>query len=132
MADVTGPISTLPGTVRTPPTGTMCDNHPDRPATHRVQGETDSMGCEMWDECDECFEKGKAEAKLHAAEWATGRCDWCKKDVTDLRDRRDYEEGMCGRVYRVCGPCVVDENARLEEELAYSEPLDYYDDRDYD
>ena len=52
MADVTGRISTLPGSGHKVPDGTMCDNHPDRLATHRVQGETDSFGSEMNDMCD--------------------------------------------------------------------------------
>jgi len=33
----------------------MCDDHQDRPATHRIQGETDSFGCEYIDWCDECY-----------------------------------------------------------------------------
>src|SRR3954463_12051043 len=55
MADVTGPISTLPGTGHHLPDGTMCDQHPDRPAVARIQGETDSFGCEMNDLCQECI-----------------------------------------------------------------------------
>ena len=47
MADVTGPISSLPGSGHSVPDGAMCDEHPDRPAVARVQGETDSFGCEM-------------------------------------------------------------------------------------
>ena len=49
MAEVTGPISTLPGARHALPAGTMCDEHPDRPAVARVQGETDSFGCELND-----------------------------------------------------------------------------------
>jgi hypothetical protein len=52
MADVTGPISTLPGSSHHDvPDGMMCDDHPDRPAVTRLQGETDSFGSEMHDLC---------------------------------------------------------------------------------
>jgi hypothetical protein len=53
MADVTGPISTLPGAVHRVPEGATCDEHPDRPAVLRVQGETDSFGSETIDYCQE-------------------------------------------------------------------------------
>ncbi len=43
MAEVTGPISSLPGAYHSLPKGTMCDEHPDRPAVARVQGETDCL-----------------------------------------------------------------------------------------
>jgi hypothetical protein len=44
MADVIGPNSYLPGQELKVPEGMMCDEHSDRPATHRIVGETDSMG----------------------------------------------------------------------------------------
>ena len=45
----------------------------------------------------------------------------------DLRDRRDFEEGMTGRVYRVCGACVKKENDYWgAESKAYDD--DQYDD----
>lgn len=43
MGDVTGPISTLPGHRHKLPSGATCDDHPDRPAVARIQGETDSF-----------------------------------------------------------------------------------------
>jgi len=129
MADVTGPISTLPGSRHAPPDGEMCDDHPDRIATHRVQGETDSFGSEMHDMCKECFDRHLEEEREYREEARRGMCDWCKKEATDLRDRRDFEEGMYGRVYRVCGACVKAENERLQEEL---EESGYYDDWGYD
>lgn len=123
MADVIGPCSTLPGDRSEAPEGMMCDRHPDRPAVRRVQGETDSFGAELHDMCQECLD----EEARYRAEARTGCCDWCKKEATDLRDRRDYEEGMHGPVYRVCGACVKAENERLQEELdEYYD--DYYDD----
>lgn len=124
MADVTGPISTLPGAVHSCPTGTMCDEHPDRPAVRRIQGETDSFGSEMHDLCQECVDAMKAhaeseEGKREMADWRTGNCEWCRKPATDLRDARDYEEGMNGPVYRVCGDCIKRRNDRAEYDDGY-------------
>lgn len=119
MADVTGPISTLPGTGHRVPTGMECDYHPGVAATVRIQGETDSMGCEMEDLCESCAKARRAQMKAYAAEATCGKCDWCKKQATDLRNRRDYDEGMSGPVYRVCGDCVRRDNARIDEENNY-------------
>lgn len=101
MADVTGPISTLPGAGHAIPAGTMCDEHPDRPAVARIQGETDSFGSELIDCCQQC----RSEFRDAIRNDRSGRCDWCKMDASDLLDTRDYEEGSCGPVYRVCGAC---------------------------
>jgi len=120
MGDVTGPISSLPYSRHATPDGTMCDEHPDRPAIVRIQGETDSFGSEMHDCCQECADAIKAER--NSPEARTGKCDWCKQEATDLRPKRDYEEGMSGRVYDVCGACV-----RKEDEECRAE-LDAYDD----
>jgi hypothetical protein len=108
----------------------MCDDHPDRPATHRVQGETDSFGCELNDMCDECYATHKTAMAAYREEARTGECEWCKSLATDLRDRRDFEEGSCGRVYRVCGACVVRQNREAEEELERYGCYDNCDDRD--
>lgn len=102
MSNVTGPTSTLPGYRTSPPTKTMCDKHPDRSAVRRVQGETDSFGAEWYDLCQECTN----EIDAHRAEARCGTCEWCDAEATDLRPRRDYDEGACGRVYDVCGKCV--------------------------
>ncbi len=57
MADCSASrVSTRTGSHHKVPKGMMCDDHQDRPATHRVQGETDSFGCEYIDWCDECYE----------------------------------------------------------------------------
>jgi len=117
MADVTGPISSLPGAAHTVPKDQVCDDHPDRRATHRVQGETDSFGSELHDMCDECYADHKAALAASAVERATGTCDWCGSQVTTLRPTRDYEEGSYGRVYDVCAPCRKRQNDRLSEEL---------------
>lgn len=126
MADVTGPISTLPNSHHDVPKGTKCDEHPDRDAICRVQGETDSFGCEMHDMCQTCLDEHRAHLKSPEAEARkTGRCDWCGGDATDLRDARDYDEGMCGRLYRVCGPCIKRVNDEAREELdRYEDEID--------
>ena len=115
MADVTGPISTLPGTSYHLPEGTMCDRHPDRLAVARVQGETDSFGCEMNDVCQECLNADRAYARSPDAR--TGTCDWCKQPATDLRSARDYEEGMHGPVYEICGKCQKKRDDEISDEL---------------
>lgn len=107
-----GPVSTLPGSVHEMDPGTTCDEHPGRPAARRVQGETDSFGCEYHNLCAECL----IELANHRAMARAGTCEWCKKVATDLRDARDYDEGLYGRVYRVCGGCIKrrDDEARAE------------------
>lgn len=128
MGEVTGPISTLPGTVHGFPDDARCDYHPDVPTAVRIQGETDSFGCEMEDLCQSCWEKrlayrrsdeGKEEARLARI----GTCEWCGHDASDLRDARDYDEGMSGPVYRVCGGCIKRRDERIRDEL------DSYNDR---
>lgn len=128
MADITGPISTLSGALHDLPEGQMCDEHPDRPAVVRIQGETDSFGSEMNDMCEECAEEYRAWLRSpEAEEMSHGQCEWCRKEATDLRDARDYEEGLYGRVYRVCGDCIKMQNEELRAED------DRHDDgRDYD
>jgi len=114
MADVTGPISSLPGATHSLPEGATCDQHPDRPAVVRVQGETDSFGCEMIDMCEECRQVDLEEQRTADT---SGTCEWCKQHAPRLRNRRDYEEGMCGRVYQVCDACIQRENDDLEKEM---------------
>lgn len=113
MGDVTGPISTLPGARHVLPQGACCDSHPARPAVRRVQGETDSFGSELVDMCRECAD----EADAYAREARCGLCEWCGGQATDLRDARDYDEGMCGPVYRVCGSCRTRRDQEAAEEL---------------
>lgn len=123
MADVTGPISTLPGTRHELPEGMMCDEHPDRQAVARMQGDTDSFGSEMFDLCEECLAKWREEAK----EDIIAHCDWCKADSV-VRPTRDYEEGVAGRVYYVCHPCYDKQQDAIRQELDQYEPYDDYDD----
>ena len=128
MAAVTGPISSLPGSQHNVPDNVMCDNHSKRVATHRVQGETDSFGCEMIDLCDKCYAKHRKAMVKYREEQAIGICDWCKNHAVDLRAARDYDEGMCGPVYQVCGPCI---KRRNDEATAELEASGYFD-HDYD
>lgn len=121
MADVTGPISTLPG-ARHEPHG-MCDNCSDKPATVRVQGETDSFGCEMHDFCDECAKADRVEAQQPNV----GKCDWCDSQQVELRPKRDYEEGMSGPVYYVCEPCRKRYDKRVDDEMWFDGFSDYDD-----
>jgi hypothetical protein len=135
MSEVTGPISTLPNSLHAVPEGTMCDDHADRTAVARIQGETDSFGSEMHDMCQECLDKHRAYLKSdEAIEHRIGICEWCSNPAEDLRDARDYDEGMCGRLYRVCGPCIrrVNEEAaaELEEMDSYDFPDAHYDDEE--
>jgi len=114
MGDVTGPVSTLPGAAHDFPDGTKCDMHQDRQAVARIQGETDSFGSELWDMCQECLDEHHEE--MRTADHS-GVCDWCHTHQPRLRPRRDYEEGMHGRVYEVCDTCIKRENDELEMEL---------------
>lgn len=116
MADVTGPISTLPGSSHSVPKGTMCDAHPERPAIARIQGETDSFGSEMHDCCEECVKE------IRSTPRRVGVCDWCKAKNVETRPHRDFEEGLYGPVYDVCAECRRKEIEALEAELD-----DYYD-----
>lgn len=92
----------------------MCDEHPDQPAVKRVQGETDSFGSEMHDLCVSCL----AALREHNKAARAGVCDWCHLEATNLRSARDYDEGLYGPVYQVCGACVLrrDEESRRELE----------------
>lgn len=114
MGDVTGPISTLPGASHTVPKGCVCDDHHDRPAVVRIQGETDSFGAELIDMCEECLQEYREQLRN---EDTSGQCDWCHQHKPKLRPRRDYDEGMYGRVYDVCDDCIKRQNDEAEKEL---------------
>jgi hypothetical protein len=90
-----------------------------------MQGETDSFGSEMHDLCAECTEKAREEPHY------IGTCDWCSASEVVLNPRRDYEEGMAGRVYYVCQPCITRSNARIAAEFD-DDDNGYDDGPDYD
>ena len=116
MGDVTGPLSTLPGSVHKLPVNATCDDHNDRPAVVRIQGETDSMGAEFIDMCQECYDEYKKHCEEHKND--TSECDVCGTD-TVVFPHRDPDEGSCGPVYNVCGPCIKKQNDVLLEEIRY-------------
>lgn len=134
MAEVTGPIATLPGSRHTLPEGATCDLHPDREAVARVQGETDSFGSEMNDMCTGCL----AEFAARKVD-TSGKCDWCKTPVATRYKRRCSDEGLYGPLYDVCSKCVEKQETALQKELAdFNErygPLDcggaFYDEDDF-
>lgn len=117
MAEVIGPCSTLPGHKHKLPEGTMCDNHPDRLAVARIQGETDSFGSELNDLCQECVAEIEQHEKENEEEF--GMCDWCKgqRQNKDLSPHRDFEEGRAGRVYTVCRSCIQKEYDDLKDDV---------------
>ena len=123
MAHVSGPTRSMPGSVHSINTETVCDYHPNRPAAARVQGETDSFGAEYFDLCKEC--RDKHFESIRNAD-TSGQCDWCKNHAPKLFSHRDFEEGLCGRIYDVCQACIDRENSRVEEELdSYADDYDY-------
>ncbi|MBP2197188.1 hypothetical protein [Pantoea cypripedii] len=114
MADISnGPVSSLPGNTKAAPSNTKCDDHPERDAVKRVQGETDSFGCEYLDMCQECYQAHIEESKNSDR---SGCCDWCRKHADQLYPHRDIEEGSSGRVYDVCLPCIDKERKSWREE----------------
>lgn len=103
----------------------QCDECTE-PATVRIQGETDSFGCEMIDLCAACRKK---ELELEkTSEALPDKCDWCKSETTEARPTRDHEEGPRGPVYWVCPACRTKQIDDAEREYS-----DYFDDwGDYD
>ena len=100
-----GPVFSLPGMLWDVEAGATCDSegHENALAKVKIQGETDSFGCEFMYMCGECYEAFK---NRDLTEERTGTCDLCKKHKTDLAPWRDVEEGMAGPVYSACDACV--------------------------
>ena len=112
MAHVSGPVSTLPGSIQGVPAGQMCDDCGEHPATRRMQGETDSFGAEWADFCDACYEVERERRRQNRA----GNCDWCDQHSDALINTRDSDEGLHGSVYRVCPTCYNRVQSALEQE----------------
>jgi len=93
------------------------------PATYRIQGETDSFGCEYIYLCDGCKKIMDTPDPDTVPESTI--CDWCKKEVTVWSHMRDFDEGTSGPVYHVCSACRAKENRRAEEELAFLQSTDW-------
>lgn len=114
MGDISkGSVSSMPGSIHPLPLNSKCDDHPERDAIKRVQGETDSFGCEYLDMCQKCFDNYKQE--VSEADYS-GKCEWCKKCSDHLYLHRDIEEGSCGPVYEVCQDCIDKERESWQEE----------------
>lgn len=95
----------------------------DKPATYKMQGETDSFGAEYFYYCDEHLEKALDD--LNKAD-TSGCCEWCHKHSEKLRPMRDIDEGSNGPVYNVCSACIKRQNDQIDEELD-----SYQDDGEY-
>ena len=113
MADVTGPTTTLPGSGRAVPNKQTCDDC-GAPATHRLQGETDSMGAEWADLCDSCYDKERERIRN---EDRSGECEWCAEFSPRLFFTRDtLGEGLHGPVYQVCSRCIKRRDDAIDRE----------------
>jgi len=109
-----GPVSTLPGSIHPLPESTSCTKHPALIAVARVQGETDSFGCEYVDMCAVCLTEHREYRKI---QYETPRyCQWCRCIKTRVRKHRDFEEGSSGPVYDVCADCRQAELDQLEDD----------------
>ncbi len=107
MAGITGPIRSLPGHKHVCPTDMICDECGVEKATIRIQGETDSFGCEMHDYCECCYSKIQEEvekSKKIDPDFGKLICDHCHKH-TLCNPSRDPEEGSCGPLYYLCVDC---------------------------
>ena len=113
MADVTGPFGSLPGSRHLVPRGMVCDNHQDRPAVARIQGETDSMGSEMRDWCEECHRQHLTQASEADK---SGYCELCDENMPVIKKWRDPDEGRCGRIYDACTKCIGERNRQFLED----------------
>jgi hypothetical protein len=105
-----GPVSTLPGSSKKYKGQAQCLDC-EKPATRRVQGETDSYGCEYIYFCDEHYEAFYSE--LTNTEYC---CDGCGEVSSDVRPWRDPEEGNAGSVYMRCSECILSALDRFEGE----------------
>lgn len=114
------PVSSMPGSSHSFPVGSMCDTHDDRPAVRRVQGETDSFGCEYLLMCQECVQAMLAYVPEPAF------CEGCKT-VQVLGAWRDPDEGQAGPVYHYCRECRQRMNASFIEESMQN----FYSDDDF-
>lgn len=121
-----GPVSTMPGSrLRLAPGDAKCDDHPEANAAFRVQGETDSMGCEYHHLCASCTDA----ALLTDMIPKSGFCEWHKGEGQDLRPFRDMDEGMSGRLYITCMSCRDKVHAEAAAEMAdRGDDYDWYED----
>lgn len=128
-----GPVSSMPGSSHAFPEGSVCDDHADRPAVARIQGETDSFGCEYVLMCAECrdafwaFRDQERQVEKY--------CDWCRTMQKSVVPHRDMDEGSAGPLYNVCSKCIAKETEEAYAELESLESQGFDDpdpDRDFD
>jgi hypothetical protein len=119
-----GPVSSLPGAKFQPEPDSTCDRHPDVQAVKKVQGETDSFGCEYVHMCQACVDANEAYTKEQLS--VEKFCDWCSGMKLNVRAHRDFEEGQSGRVYQVCSDCRARESESVAEELVEYESESRY------
>ena len=110
-----GPVRTLPGHKHKLPAGYYCvhEDHQGRDAVAKIQGETDSFGCEFIYMCQECYDDFQSSGDS----MAIGVCDWCGIDSINRAPTRDIDEGSSGPVYYVCRACVIMQNNEMQKEL---------------
>ena len=101
----------LPGSIHPVQPGDECVDC-GKPATVRVQGETDSFGAEYHAYCASC--RALWEATLNIPHISF--CDHCKQEE-ETKPWRDLDEGSSGPVYYICSPC------RREADEAYRSQL---------
>lgn len=128
-----GPVSSMPGSSHSFPEGAMCDRHADLPAVARIQGETDSFGCEYILMCDDCLSAFRAfqDQEREAEKY----CDWCRSMQKGVRPHRDMDEGSAGPLYNVCPKCIAKETEEAYAELESLESQGFDDpdpDQDFD
>lgn len=124
-----GPVSTIPGSVSGVDPDDMCDSHPQWKAAQRFQGETDSFGAEYVYRCHVCIVHNRILMRDNPPD-ESGRCDWCAKNKPRVRERRDYDEGMSGRIYDVCEDCIRTDADKAKDYLRENETI-FVDDNDY-
>lgn len=134
-----GPVSSMPGN-RWPHTeGFRCENEGEdggcaagTKADWKIQGETDSFGCEYFFLCNQCEEKRNAR-RLEEEEKRDGYCSYHKGMGSNLRLKRDIlGEGTSGPVYDMCEDCRkrLNEDAEAEARLSDNHDDDYEDSGD--
>jgi DNA-directed RNA polymerase subunit RPC12/RpoP len=105
----TSSVNSLPGSKKACSNGEKCDDHPEVDAVHRIQGETDSFGCEYFYVCQLCFEEFE---KAGDPEYD---CDGCGIDGP-VKPARDPDEGMAGPVYYYCTTCMKEHKERISRD----------------
>lgn len=105
-----GPSSYLPGDIINP-VASACDKHPNRFAVKSIVGETDSMGSEVTQVCQECLDEYIAARKKQRENSDPENfydCEGCGVRDKTVKPARDPEEGLAGPVYYWCAECRKD------------------------